>query len=196
MSAARRRGSQQLDPRQAVVLVGMMGSGKSTVGRLLARRMDAAFTDLDDLIAERAGRSCADVLRAEGETSFRRLERSALRAWLDCFEGRRAVLASGGGAVLLESSRKLLRQRRCTTVWLMAAPESLAERLGRCPGAGRPLLHSTEGLADVTRRLAELLAERRSAYAEAADLSVDTSGLDPSAVVERLLASLRGGAAP
>lgn len=170
-------------------LVGMMGAGKSTVGRELARRLGRRFVDSDDEIERAAGASVAEIFAGEGEASFRRREREAVRA----LRGSGAVVALGGGAMAQPALRRMLAG--CgVVVYLRAAPETLLARVG--DAEARPLLAGL-GPSERLERVRALLAERAAAYAEAG-LSVDTDGLEPAEVAERILCALgpAGGGAP
>lgn len=149
-----------------VVLVGLMGTGKSTVGRRVAARLERAFIDADEALVTRAGRSIAEIFAADGEDAFRDLEADVLQ-WL-LAEERPAIVASGGGVVLRETSRQRLQQPTVTTVWLTASPAFLASRVS--PKPHRPLLSTDEPTLDV---LARLHAERAPLYEEVADLTID-----------------------
>lgn len=156
-------------------LVGMMGVGKTTVGRLVAGRLQRPFVDLDEAVAAAAGRPIPEVFAAEGEPGFRRREAAALAATA----GTAAVVACGGGVVGDPVNVDLMR-RRGRVVWLEAPAAVLAGRVGE--GAGRPLL-AGEGVA----ALGPLLAARRAAYAAAADLRVDTTTRSPEEVAEEVV---------
>lgn len=167
-----------------LVLVGMMGSGKTTVGRLLAERLVRAHLDTDDLVSAATGQSVAEIFATGGETVFRAEEARALQGALA--SGEAAVISVGGGAVADPSTRWLLG-RGGPVVWLRAEPATLADRLGE--GGGRPLLARPPGLRllDVVRRLDE---ERRPVYAGVADITVDVDDVPPAEVVERTLTAL------
>jgi len=167
--------------RRHLVLVGLMGSGKTEVGRECARRLGRPFVDTDALVEARAGRSIADIFRHDGEDAFRLLERDAVAH--ACASPEPAVISCGGGAVLSEENRRVMRGEG-TVVLLTAPVEVLAARVGA--GEGRPLLGSAEP-ADV---LACLAAERDDAYRAAAHVAVDTSGHDLVAVADDVLACL------
>jgi shikimate kinase len=154
-------------------LVGLMGSGKSTVGPLVAARLGLPFIDLDAEVASAAGRSVAEVFAAEGEVGFRRREAAALAT----VAGKAAVVACGGG-VAVDADNVARMRAGGRVIWLEAAPRLLAARVGR--GEGRPLL----GAGRVARRLRRLRAERGAAYAAAADRRVATDGLAPPPVAE------------
>ncbi len=162
---------------ERIVLVGFMGAGKSTVGRLVARRLDFAFEDMDNRIEARSGLTIAAIFRDRGEEAFRALEReeAGLLATLP-----RRVVAAGGGAFTRPETRALLQQN-AVTVWLRC---DLETALARVPQDGaRPLA----GNRDIMRAL---LAERESAY-RLADVAVDASG-GPEQVAERVVALVRG----
>ncbi|HSR14278.1 MAG TPA: shikimate kinase [Gemmatimonadales bacterium] len=149
-------------------LIGMMGAGKTTIGRLVAALTDRAFVDLDAAVESGAGRSVNQIFVDNGEEAFRDLESVALAG----VAGRDLVAACGGGAVLREGNRDVMR-RSGLVVWLQAAPETLAVRL---QGArDRPLLAS----GDVAGSLAVMEAERARAYREAAHHTVATDGRTP-----------------
>jgi shikimate kinase len=164
-----------------VWLIGMMGSGKSTVGPELARRLAWRFLDTDAQVEEDAGCSVAEIFEREGEAAFRERERRALES----AAGREAVVALGGGAIAQPGVLEVLSGSG-TIVYLRARPDTLLARLGDC--GSRPLLRGT---APGERRglLVGLLAERRAAY-QSADVTVDTDDASVAQVVERLMQAL------
>ncbi|MBI3975375.1 MAG: AAA family ATPase, partial [Armatimonadetes bacterium] len=147
-----------------VVLIGMPGSGKSTVGRRVAEWLGWPLLDTDAMIAQRTGRSVEDLFARDGEEAFRRIERAVVRV---AAATRPAVVATGGGVVLHPGNMAALR-RHGLIVSLAAAPEALAARVGS-DGGGRPLL-----APDPAARMATLQTERASRYAEA-DLLLDAA---------------------
>jgi shikimate kinase len=148
-----------------VVLVGFMGSGKSSVGRELARRFDAPFVDMDERIESAAGSPIRDLFAREGEPAFREREKAALR---DALSVKGCVIATGGGAFSDEENRVLLRSY-APVVYLEAAVDTL---LGRLAGdLGRPLLHG----GDREEVVRELLSRRVPGY-RTADITVRTDG--------------------
>ena len=163
-----------------VFLSGLMGAGKSTVGRLLAQRLGRGFVDLDRAIEERAGRSVATIFAEDGERAFRRLEAATLHEVVAA--SPHAVVSLGGGTVVDPESRRWLR-RRGLIVTLTARPETLAARTG---GATRPLLATGDERESVLRALA---AERQDAYAEA-HLLVPTDERSPDDVAEAVARGL------
>jgi shikimate kinase / 3-dehydroquinate synthase len=170
----------------AVLLWGFMGTGKSSVGPLLARALGREFVDLDAVIAAEAGASVADLFAREGEAGFRAREARALAAAL----GRAGVVvAPGGGALCTDDALAQARQRGPLVV-LRARPDEILRRVGGAPS--RPLLAVA---ADPLTAVVDLLAARRRFY-EAADLAVDTDGRTPAAITAEIVAWLgrRGGA--
>ncbi|HLV81034.1 MAG TPA: shikimate kinase [Chthonomonadaceae bacterium] len=158
-----------------LILIGFMGAGKSTVGKLCAAHLGYAFVDSDAVIEAHAGCSVAQLFAARGERAFRRLERQALAA-LSARPG--VVIATGGGAVLDADNVALLRARG-RVVLLLASPEAVLARVGEA--ATRPLL---AGALDPRSRIAALLAERDAAYRRAAHHCVDTLQRTPEQVAE------------
>jgi shikimate kinase len=155
-----------------VVLVGLSGTGKSSVGRRLAARLARRFVDADTEIEERAGRTVREIFASEGEPAFRELEAGVMADLLAAPEP--SVIAAGGGAIVTESTRKLLREPDVFVVWLTAAPAFLASRLSEKPH--RPLLDG-----DPIASLARLQEERAHWYAEVADVTVDVQPAHMSA---------------
>ena len=147
-----------------LVLVGLMGAGKTTVGRRCAKRLERPFVDLDDLIMTHAAMSIEDIWRERGEERFREVEREVV---VDvCASPVPLVIACGGGTVVDAENRRRLREVG-TVVWLRAPTAVLAARVGN--DARRPLL-----AGDPAGALARLAEVRADAYAAAADAIVDT----------------------
>lgn len=157
-------------------LTGFMGTGKSTVGPALARKLRRPFTDLDTLIVKAAKMSVAEVFRRRGEAAFRRLESSALSR---AANRGGAVVALGGGTLLSAANRAVVA-RSGTLVRLTCSRRALARRL-RPQRAVRPLLAG----GSLDARLRGFLAERRGAYGRP-DLVVSTTRLTPAAVAARI----------
>jgi shikimate kinase len=149
-----------------VVLVGLMGSGKTTVGRRLAARRARDFVDADEALAAITDRTIAEIFATDGEEAFRAIEADVLEELLEHHQP--TVIASGGGVVLSAASRRRLCAPEVTVVWLDAAPAFLASRVEQ--REHRPLLAGDEPTRDV---LARLYAERAPLYAEVADIVVD-----------------------
>ncbi|MCS5693859.1 shikimate kinase [Cyanobium sp. FGCU-6] len=160
-------------------LVGMMGAGKSAVGRPLADALGYTFIDADDTLERVAGRSIPEVFAEDGEEGFRLLETQVLNQ-IACIQ--RLVVATGGGVVTRPQNWGHLRQG--VVVWLDAPEPLLLERLRNDP-TPRPLLND----ADSAARLGDLLGRRRPLYAQA-DLTIRQDGRPPEAVAAQVLAAL------
>jgi shikimate kinase len=167
-------------PRR-IFLIGPRGSGKTTVGRLLAARLGWPFADMDDLIEARAGRSVAEIFAAEGEPEFRDREAATLRDVATTVE---AVIATGGGVVLRDANRRLLRDAGFC-VWLTADGATLWQRIQGDPltGVRRPALTGLPGPDEV----AHVVASREPLYREVAHLSLSTESASPEAAVSAIL---------
>jgi 3-dehydroquinate synthase len=163
-----------------VILVGFMGSGKSTVGPQLALRMGRPFVDLDDVIVADAGRSVAEIFSSEGEAGFRERETRCLQRAL---EPKGLVVAVGGGAPMRDENWVRIRDGNCV-VALIAEPDELARRLNG--STDRPMLES--GAPSV---IASLLPQRLSRYLEA-DVVMKTDGIRPEEVAQQLFDRLSG----
>ena len=165
-----------------IALIGFMGSGKSTIGRHLAKRLDWRLTDTDCLVERVAGCSIPTLFARDGEQAFRDQETNIL---LGVTTGERQVVATGGGVVLREENVAALRGG-CLVVYLTARPDILAERVGRRP-AERPLLAQED--EPVLTRILRMLSERGPLYQRACHVMVDTSDRAPHAVVEEIVRS-------
>jgi shikimate kinase len=166
-------------PEKSIALIGMMGAGKSTVGRRLARRLRLPFVDADEEIEAAAGLKIAEIFERYGEAHFRDGERRVLARLID---GPPRVIAAGGGA-FMDSETRALMLARCTAVWLDVEVEILAERVGRRDH--RPLLKGQDPLA----RLRDLAALRNPVYAEA-PIRIRSGTLAHEKTVERIIAAL------
>ena len=160
-----------------IYLVGFMGAGKTTVGRLLADRLGWNFVDLDQEIEAETQQPIAEIFDQRGEAEFRRLEREALRRRVQAIEcGRPTVMAVGGGAFAQPDNCALL-QDNGVTIWLDASLELVRERVSRA--AHRPLARDPQAFA-------RLFETRRNAYARA-DVRIPVAADDPDPVVQRIL---------
>jgi len=155
----------------------MMGAGKSTVGRLLARRCGFDFIDCDRELEARSGVSIATIFELEGEGSFRRREAALID---ELTQRPRTVLATGGGAILSAENRRHLRDRGLV-VYLRASVDEIQRRTQK--DRARPLLQTSDRRA----RIAQLLAEREALYEEIADVTVQSSAGNPNRLVGKLL---------
>jgi shikimate kinase len=167
-------------------LIGSRGTGKSTVGRLLADRLGWGFVDADVHLEAAAGRTIADVFAAEGEAGFRDREAAALA---ELAARTRHVVATGGGVVLRPANRELLRNSGFIA-WLTAPPEAAFARLQGDPttAARRPNLTPTGGLEEVRT----LIAAREPLYRACAHFAVDTDRQSPEAVADAILTAWTG----
>ena len=165
-----------------IFLVGMMGAGKSTLGRALAHRLGRPFIDTDKVLVERTGVPVATIFEVEGEAGFRRRE-SALLAEV-AGEGDEFVIATGGGMVLDPDNRRFMREHG-RVIYLRARLDSLWERTRH--DTTRPLLAAPDPRAV----LAQLLEKRDPLYREAAHVIVDTGSQSASTAVNRVIAALQ-----
>ncbi|MDK2972077.1 MAG: shikimate kinase [Candidatus Sumerlaeota bacterium] len=165
--------------RRCIVLVGMMGAGKTEVGQLLAEQLGYGFIDTDVLIAESAGKSIAKIFEQDGEEAFRQIERDVIHGLMN---EREKVIATGGGAVMDAANRQVLSGLG-HTVYLKASPHELYLRVKN--DRGRPLLNvkNPEG------ELARILGERELAY-ERCDITMDTEMYGVDEVVAELIDEL------
>jgi shikimate kinase len=169
--------------RPVLVLVGPPGSGKTTVGRVLARRLEVSFTDVDAVIVERAGKPIADVFLEDGEEAFRAIEREVVAHALATVDG---VLALGGGSVLAAETRRLLRGHRVVHLTV-----GLADGLRRTGmSTARPLLAGVNPRATFRA----LLEARAPLYREVATVEIETSRRSSGQVARAVLQAL--GEAP
>jgi shikimate kinase len=167
--------------RGNIFLVGMMGAGKTTLGKALAQRLGYAFLDVDRMLVEKTGVPVATIFEIEGEQGFRRREACALA---DAAAREECVIATGGGAVLAEENRSAMRASG-TVVYLRARLESLWERTRH--DTSRPLLKTPDPRGTLER----LLEERDPLYREAAHVIVDTGAHSASGALARVLAALK-----
>jgi shikimate kinase len=167
-----------------VILTGFMATGKSEVGRRLARRLGRPFVDTDGLVEAAAGRSVAEIFAADGEARFRALEREAVEQACGVPD---AVVATGGGTLLDAENRRRLAAVG-PIICLSASPDDILRRV--VDPSSRPLLAANGG-GDRRERVRALLAERAPVYALATH-AVDTSGLSVDQVVERVQALVGG----
>lgn len=168
-----------LTPGRNIVLIGLMGSGKTTVGRILAVRLQREFYDTDEMVERETGQTVSEIFAVEGQRRFRALESEAIRA-VAALRGR--VIAVGGGAVTVPANVTHLRATG-DLVWLDADPAELA---ARCAAEGvelRPLLAG----GDPAERIAALRTARHADYVAAAAHRIDTGGMTPEEVADAVL---------
>lgn len=159
-----------------IVMVGFMGTGKTSVSRALARKTGWHCLDVDEWVVKKAGRTILAIFEAEGEEGFRNRETEALREILD---GERQIVAGGGGIVLRPENIAIMKARG-TVVCLTASPETVFARVGR--DSNRPNLNGRRSSAGI----AELMEKREVAYREAADLLISTDHKTIDAIAEEL----------
>lgn len=177
-----RRGGK---PCRQAVLVGFMGAGKSSVGKILSERLAAEFVDVDERIEEAAGKSIGEIFASSGEETFREMERAAVR---DAVSAPGRVVAAGGGAFVDETNRRALKAY-APVFFLEVSVESVLERLSG--DLSRPLFAGEKDAGT----LRELMERRRPAY-ETADFRVPTDNRTVREIADRILSLLRRRADP
>lgn len=163
-----------------IYLIGLMGAGKTTIGRALAKKLNRPFFDSDIEVETRTGASVSTIFEIEGETSFRRREAEVIR---DIASRSGIVLATGGGAVLHPDTRALLKNTS-TVIYLSASVHQLLQRTRK--DTKRPLLQT----ADPQKRLEELMNARDPIYREVADLIIETGNQNMVALVQHIMRRL------
>lgn len=164
-----------------IILIGMMGVGKTTVGRKLAAHLGYTFIDTDQELVEWTGRTIPDIFLHDGEAGFRQLEAEIIQ---NIARNERSVIATGGGIVLRPENVTALKEQGWI-IYLSASPDVLMKRLQG--GITRPLLQD----ADPGKRLRDLLQERLPLYRAAADWEISTDHLTPDEVVNQLVMVIR-----
>ncbi len=167
-----------------LVLIGLRGTGKTSVAAVLAERLGWEWFDADALIEQRAGKSIKQIFAEDGETAFRDLESQVVAELAD---KSAAVLALGGGAVVREENRAALAGRG-KVAWLTASPQTLWQRIesDKLTASRRPNLSTTGGINEIIATL----DARRAIYRACADLEVDTEGKTPAQVADAILVGL------
>jgi shikimate kinase len=168
-------------PRENIILVGFMGTGKSSIGKRVAKQLGFQFLDTDQLVTDRAGLAVSEIFAQQGEAAFRDLETSVLisRGHLN-----RCVIATGGGLVIREENRALLREMGFV-VGLTATEEVIFERVSR--NDKRPLLQTEDPRATLRR----LLEAREPFYRDAAQFTLDTSVIPHAEAAEAIIGEAR-----
>ncbi len=167
--------------RRTIVLVGMTGAGKSSIGHRLAKTLGLPFRDADEEIEKAAGRSITDIFAAYGEPAFRDVERRVIARLLN---EPAHVLATGGGAFMSEETRRLVAQKG-VSVWLKADVDVIARRVAR--KTDRPLLNGKDPMEVLGR-----MAEARNPVYALADIAVESGETHHGATVDAIIAALRG----
>lgn len=159
-----------------IVLIGFMGSGKSLVGKIVAKRLNLKFLDIDSIIEKTTGMKISEIFARFGEKRFRDLESEVVKL-LSSKEG--AVISTGGGVVVRQKNMETLKKTGII-FWLKASEETIYERVKDCKD--RPLLQVENPL----QRIRELLKKRTPLY-ERADFTIDTDGVSPEEVAEKII---------
>jgi shikimate kinase len=165
--------------RRHIVLIGMMGSGKSTIGRAYAARVGRQFFDTDQMVEANARRPIREIFAGDGEPAFRALETKVLIGALQ--RQTPSVIAAAGGAVLAAENRAAL-QVSARVVWLRATPATLAQRVGHRGSRGHRPLIDENPLARIT----QLVHDRQELYIETADVIIDVDLLNKSNVLDAI----------
>ena len=177
----------QMQIEKHLYLTGYRGTGKSAVGVLLARQMQRAVIDLDQVIEANAGKSIREIFVEGGESLFRQLESEALAT---VSESDPAVISLGGGAILTAQNRALIN-RNGVCIWLRAQPETIAQRINadQTTAASRPPLTDKDQLSEIR----EMLERRHALYAATADFQIDTEQKSIAEVADEILDLLAKG---
>ena len=162
-----------------IALTGLMGAGKTTLGRYFAKSLSVEFRDSDDEIVKRAGISIPDIFELSGEEKFRDIEQ---RVIADIIRGPPVILSTGGGAFVTPKTREIL-SHSSLTIWLRAEPETLLSRMDNLNN--RPLLAKGDPLSTLTN-----LAKERERYYQKADVVIDTDNLSAAQVFKTLKIAL------
>ena len=171
------------EKKDNVVLIGFMGSGKSSVGIRLSYRLRRVVEDTDKLIEAQEGKSISDIFAGEGEPYFRQLETKLLKRLIGRANGQ--ILSVGGGTPVREENRPLLKELG-TVVYLRVRPETVYERLKG--DTARPLLQGENPMEKIT----SLMAARKDAYESCADLIIDVDDLDMEEILNRIQEKVSG----
>lgn len=164
-----------------LALIGFMGTGKTTVGRLLAQKMERRFIETDERIAEKAGKSIPEIFEEDGETRFRGLEMEVIK---EVAEMENVIISCGGGVVLHHKNIYRLR-RNAVLILLTASPETILQRTSR--SAERPLLPASASFEDIQA----LLMDRKPFYHAAVDVTIDTTKVAVDEVANEILCRVK-----
>jgi shikimate kinase len=164
-----------------IALIGFMGAGKSTAGKVLAGKLKMDFIELDSLVEQKAGKSISDIFRNDGEPAFRRLESQAAH---EAAQSEMTVISCGGG-VILDPANIVCLKKNALIIYLKAGPDVILKRVTGS-AAVRPLLASD----DPALAVSDLLAARCQLYEQSADMVIDTSSLNVDEVVSKIISEL------
>lgn len=159
-----------------VILIGFMGSGKTTVSTLLGKQLALPVTDLDQAIVEHAQMSIPEIFKRHGELGFRQIEHQVL---LETLQTKAGILATGGGTPLRADNRLKLQKDPAPVILLHASPEEIARRIQ--DSTDRPIANQLDVIG-----LGKLLAKRQAGYEECADVTIDTDNRSPQSIVDEI----------
>jgi shikimate kinase len=173
-----------------IVLIGYRGTGKSTVGRCIAERLSWTFLDADEVLEQRADCTIREIFSQQGEFVFRDLESTILQ---ELCTHEQQVLALGGGVVLREANRALLKSPQQRVVWLQADAETLFHRIHGDPTTAerRPALTNIGGIAEIV----QLLAVREPLYRDCAEFTIATAERSPHHIADEIVSLVMGASA-
>jgi shikimate kinase len=167
--------------KTSIALIGFMGTGKTAVGKLLAEKLGKSFVEMDAEIEKLAGKPVSSIFRDDGEPHFRKLEAQITAS----IASRKNTVVACGGGIVLDKTNVFRLKQEYVIVGLSAAPADILKRISGEKGK-RPLLD----VADQGTKIGELLKTRLPLYKEAADIIVETSGFDPTAVAQKIVDTL------
>ena len=159
-----------------VILIGFMGSGKTTVSPLLSEQLNLPVTDLDQAIIDHSQMSISEIFQRHGEVGFRQIEHQVL---IDTLQNKDGILATGGGTPLRADNRLKLEEDAAPVILLHASPEETARRIHG--STDRPIANQLD-----TAGLGKLLAQRQARYEECADVTIDTDGRSPQSIADEI----------
>jgi shikimate kinase len=171
------RAPEDENMKSNIALIGFMGTGKTTVGKLLAEKLGKTFIETDELIAKRVGKSIHRIFEEDGETRFRELEREVIK---EVTEMKNVVISCGGGVVLDRINIERLKMN-AVLILLTTSPEVILKRTSN--ENGRPLLNAVSRLEEIK----ELLEFRKLFYNSAADFTIDTTNLEINEIVDKII---------
>lgn len=174
--------TKEIFSKKHIYLIGYMGSGKTTVGRILSEKTDLPCIDMDEIISSRLSMSIGDIFDKLGETAFREAESSLLE---EIAASTAPLVVSCGGGVPLMHENRLVLKSSGTTYLLEADPEEILRRIEG--DESRPLLENKKSISYVS----EMLESRHNAYAEASDMTISTNGKTPEEIADEILAVLK-----
>lgn len=168
---------------ESILLLGMMGAGKTTIGELLSTKLNFRFIDMDKTIEKKTGMTINEIFEKKGEKYFRILEKEQLA---ECLKNNNTVIAAGGGIVELEGNIDMLNKSNIIKIYLKTSPEELYKRLKNCTD-DRPLLKKEN---DAGAKIKELCNRRNSLYESVSGIIVSTNGLKEEQIVDKIVKEL------